>query len=141
MSNETEKTILDTANEIAGMPMEMNIKDGVFTISPSEGGIMLLATLREYESNIKEAWEAADELTETLEELRDENALFREMLMDVATLLEHSGMEREAKIINRTLWKVQGINADGEVVDFEWTEDEDIPGPLSWVSQDKQETE
>ncbi len=137
MSDETKtETILDKANNIAGMQLDIKIDNGVFMVTPSEGGIMLLAALNDYEAQIKEAWEAVDDMARELEEKSDENSLFREMLTDVAGLMEYSGMEREARIINEVLYKVTGITEDGEEFTFVWnTDEDDEDAPLAWVNK------
>jgi hypothetical protein len=113
-----EPTILDKAAELAGEAVEMTIEDGTFCIRPADAAIMMLASIAGMEKEIEDAWSAVDELTETIEKTREENATFREVLTDVAALMEYSGMENEAAAIYNVIYRVVGIDEDGNETEF-----------------------
>jgi len=121
----TDINPIEQAAELAGLPLNMRIEDGVFMIEPSDAGIALLASIRAQQEDIDNAWTSVDDLSDALEKMRAENALFREMLHEVADLLDNVGLEKEAARINRTLWKVVAIDDDGNEVEFDYFDDEE----------------
>ena len=121
-----DKNPIEQAEELAGIPLNMRIEDGIFMIEPSDAGIALLASIKAQQSDIDTAWQSVDEMTEELEKMRNENALFRMMLSDTAEILHNMGMDQEAARIDRVLWKVVGIDDDGNEVEFDYFDDEDM---------------
>lgn len=111
---------IEHAAKLAGQDLDIEIVDGAFIIRPSDAGVMLLAWLQSSQKESDQAWESVDEMTEKLETLRDENAMLRDMLVEVSDLLDNVGLEKEATRINRTLWRVVGIDDEGNEIDFEW---------------------
>jgi len=121
--NQTTNPI-EQAAELAGMGLDIRIEDGKFIIEPSDAGIALLASLQAQQNNADEAWEAVDEMTAEIEKMRDENSEFREVLHALATLLENIGYDLEASRINRMLWKVVGIDDEGNEVEFNYFDED-----------------
>lgn len=121
----TDKNPIEQAEELAGMPLNMHIKDGVFIIEPSDAGIALLASLRAQQQDTETAWQSVDEMTEELEKARAENAVFRMLLSDTSEIMRNMGMDREANRIDRALWKVVGIDDEGNEVEFDYFENEE----------------
>jgi hypothetical protein len=121
--NQTTNPI-EQAAELAGMGLDIRIEDGKFIIEPSDAGIALLASLQAQQNNADEAWEAVDEMTAAIEKMRDENSMFREALHNLAEVLIELNQLALAAKINRMLWKVVGIDDEGNEVEFNYFDDE-----------------
>jgi hypothetical protein len=119
-----EQNPIEQAAELAGMPLNMRIEDGVFMIEPSDAGIALLAAIRTQQEDIDTAWTSVDEMAEALEKMHTENSLFREVLQQLADLLDSIGYDTEASRINKMLWKVVGIDDEGNEIAFDYFDDE-----------------
>ena len=133
--------LLEQLEEMAGMGLDISIEDGAFTIRPADAGIALLAAINAHDDEMAETWKAVDDMAKTVEELRSENSLFRQLLLDVVDVMEHSGFEREAAIISRVIWSVKGINEDGEEVEFEWNDDIEPGGHFDWLIKSEEPEE
>ncbi len=121
--NQTTNPI-EQAAELAGMGLDMRIEDGKFIIEPSDAGIALLASMRAQQEREEQAWSAVDELVEELEKTRDENSMFREALHNLADVLIELNQLAMAEKINRMLWKVVGIDDEGNEVEFDWFDED-----------------
>jgi hypothetical protein len=141
MSEETqqEQTIIEQVEELAGMGLDISIEENAFVIRPAEAGIALLAAIREHDDEMSETWTAVDDMAETVEQLRAENNLFRQLLLDVVEIFDDKNMTREATIISRAVWSVKGINEDGEEVEFQWNDDIEPDGPFGWLLAEDEE--
>jgi len=120
-----ENNIIEKAAEIAGMPLEMNIKDGELCIAPAEAGVMLLAAVAAWQEQSDKQEDYIDQLNEKMHKLRDENAQFRELLDECREKLLSFGFEAQATRIMNALWPVVGVLDDGtEVpVELDWSSD------------------
>jgi hypothetical protein len=120
-----ENNIIEKAAEIAGMPLEMNIKDGELCIAPAEAGVMLLAAVAAWQEQSDKQEDYIDQLNEKMHKLRDENAQFRELLDECREKLLSFGFEAQATRIMNALWPVVGVLDDGtEVpVQLDWSSD------------------
>jgi hypothetical protein len=120
--NQTTNPI-EQAAELAGMGLDIRIEDGKFIIEPSDAGIALLASMQSQNAQSEAAWLAVDELVAEIEKMRNENSEFREVLHTLALLLDNIGYDLEASRINRMLWKVVGIDDEGNEVEFNYFDD------------------
>jgi cell shape-determining protein MreC len=111
---------IEHAAMLAGQELEIEIKDGAFIMRPSDAGVMLLAWLQSAQKESDQAWDSVDEMTDKLENLRDENAVLREALESASDKLEFAGLENDAKDLRKLLWKVVGIDDEGNEIEFEW---------------------
>ena len=120
-----ENNIIEKAAEIAGMPLEMNIKDGELCIAPAEAGVMLLAAVAAWQEQSDKQEDYIDQLNEKMHKLRDENAQYRELLDECREKLLSFGFEAQATRIMNALWPVVGVLDDGtEVpVQLDWSSD------------------
>jgi flagellar motility protein MotE (MotC chaperone) len=120
-----ENNIIEKAAEIAGMPLEMNIKDGELCIAPAEAGVMLLAAVAAWQEQSDKQEDYIDQLNEKMHKLRDENAQYRELLDECREKLLSFGFEAQATRIMNALWPVVGVLDDGtEVpVQVDWSSD------------------
>ena len=119
---EDNNDMLQEIAETIGSDFTAYIEDGVFRITPPEAGIAIFAALSGHAEQLQEAWDATDELVLKLEEVRAENARYRDHLEHVQTVLEDVGYHEKAAEIDRTLWPVVGVLEDGTEVIFTYDE-------------------
>lgn len=120
-----EKNIIEKAAEIAGVPLEMNIREGELCIAPADAGIMLLAAVAAWQEQADAREEYIEQLLERFEKLRDENAFYRELLDECRQRMLSFGFEAQASKIMNALWPVVGVLEDGTevAVDMDWAGD------------------
>jgi len=119
-----DKNPLELAQELAGQDFAATIEDNAFVIRPAEAGIAFLAAITTHSTELEQAWESADALATRLEELREENGIYRQELENITEILTVENYPQYVERINRILWPVVGINEDGTRVEFEYNDPE-----------------
>jgi hypothetical protein len=124
-NNTADKNPLEMAQELADAEFSATIEDGAFVIRPAEAGIALLASLSTHNDQMQSLIDAAEELASMVQELRIENAKFRQELENVTEILSLENYGQYVDRINSILWPVFGITEDGTKVAFEYNENHD----------------
>lgn len=120
-NNETPN-VFDELKQIIGMDFHMEIKDGVFCITPAEAAIALFSATAATLSNLEKVWEEVDEITEKYQKLKNETDEHRQMLEACYDSYVVSGFDFEATSLENYLWPVTGILEDGTEVVFKDTD-------------------
>ena len=110
--------VFDELKQLIGMDFNMEIKDGVFCITPAEAAIALFSSTAAILANMENVWDEIDEATEKYNELKRETDEHRQMLEACWDAFVISGFEFESHALENYLWPVTGILEDGTVVDF-----------------------
>lgn len=116
-NNETP-SVFDELKQIIGMDFHMEIKDGVFCITPAEAAIALFSATAATLSNMEKVWEEVDSVTEKYLELKNKTDEHHQLLEACWNSFVVKGFENEARILEDYLWPITGIMDDGTVVDF-----------------------
>lgn len=116
-NNETPN-VFDELKQIIGMDFHMEIKDGVFCITPAEAAIALFSATAATLSNLEKVWEEVDSVTEKYLELKNKTDEHHQLLEACWNSFVVKGFENEARILEDYLWPITGIMDDGTVVDF-----------------------
>lgn len=111
-----EQNMLENIAEYTGEPFSVNIVDNTMQIRPAEAGIAIFAALTRQDEREQAAWEEADRIARTLEEVREDNARLRDLFEMVHPVLVELGQEELAEELLRTVYPVYGVNADGSTV-------------------------
>jgi len=93
----------------AGQPFEVEIVEGVMHITPGEAGIALFAAISQQQAREDEAWAVVEELAKKLDEVRDENAVLRDLFEDLHPMLVEFGQNELADRLMQTLYPVTFI--------------------------------
>lgn len=116
-NNETP-SVFDELKQIIGMDFHMEIKDGVFCITPAEAAIALFSATAATLSNMEKVWEEVDSVTEKYLELKNKTDEHHQLLEACWNSFVVKGFENEARMLEDYLWPITGIMDDGTVVDF-----------------------
>ncbi len=109
-----DKDLLSGLFEAAGMEFDVRIEDGVMLISPSEAGIMLFAFVSGKQEDEAGAWAEVDRMSKVVEEVRDENAVLRDLFEDLHPMLVDFGQKELADRMMEILYPIRGLNGGAE---------------------------
>lgn len=112
MSSDIEKKL----EEVAGESFTMRIENNEMIITPAEAGVALLAAVSAMNDDDSEGWKEADRLSMVIEELRTENAEFRDLFETLHPMLIDFGASETAKRLMRLVYPVYGTTEDGTTV-------------------------
>ena len=103
----------------------VEIVDGKMIISPSESGVILLSALTTQQTELENAEQKLIEIDDYLLKIVDENDTFRDLLEDCLNTLDEYEQEELIKRINKQLWRVSGVLADGTEIQIDMKEELD----------------
>lgn len=109
-----EDNVMDKVVTLAGQPFDVRIEDGIMLISPSEAGVMLFASVAQQQKSEEEAWTAVDEIAKKLDEVRDENAMIRDLFEDLHPMLVEFGQSELADRLMEILYPIRVIDGGAE---------------------------
>jgi hypothetical protein len=116
-NNETP-SMFDELKQIIGMDFHMEIKDGVFCITPAEAAIALFSATAATLANMENVWDEIDAANAKYLELKNRTDEQQQLLEACWNSFLVKGFDNEADILENFLWPVIGILEDGTEVNF-----------------------
>lgn len=107
-----ENNPMDNVEAVAGQAFDVRIEDGVMLLSPAEAGVALFAGISQQQAREDEAWKVVEELARKLDEVRDENAVLRDLFEDLHPMLVEFGQNELADRLMQTLYPVTFIREE-----------------------------
>ena len=120
-NNETPN-VFDELKQLIGMDFHMEIKDGVFCITPAEAAIALFSATSEALFSMEKVSDEIDAIREDYLNLKNETDEHRQMLEACYDSYVVSGFDFEATCLENYLWPVTGILEDGTEIVFKDTD-------------------
>ena len=114
-NNETPD-MFDELKQIIGMDFHMEIKDGVFCITPAEAAIALFSATAATLANMENVWDEIDAANAKYLELKNRTDEQHHLLEACYDSFVYSGFDIESHILEEYLWPVTGILEDGTEV-------------------------
>lgn len=112
MSSDIENKL----EEVAGESFTMRIENNEMIITPAEAGVALLAAVSQMNEDDSEGWAEAERLGMVIEDLRTENAEFRDLFEAIHPMLIDFGATEAANRLMRLVYPVYGTTEDGTTI-------------------------
>jgi hypothetical protein len=117
-NNNEAPNVFDELKQLIGMDFHMEIKDGVFCITPAEAAIALFSATAATLANMENVWDEIDAANAKYLELKNRTDEHHQLLEACWNSFIVKGFDNEARILEDYLWPVTGVLEDGTEVDF-----------------------